>query len=71
MCDSSDKPVERLEQKQSKPQTLKKTVGLKPSEESLKLLDMQIGLTLIGQEGRERMAERIRLIRAKYKAKQE
>ena len=28
---------------------------------------MQIGLTLIGQQGRERMAKRIRIITDKYK----
>ena len=52
---------------QSEYQKLKETTNLKLNEEGQKLLDMQIGLTLIGQEGRERMAERIRLIYAKYR----
>ncbi|HLI87736.1 MAG TPA: hypothetical protein VKV37_03530 [Ktedonobacteraceae bacterium] len=55
------------EQFQSEYEKLKESAGLKLSEEGQKLLDMQIGLTLIGQQGRERMAERIRTIYAKYK----
>jgi hypothetical protein len=55
------------EQFQSEYQKLKENASLKLSEEGQKLLDMQIGLTLIGQQGRERMAERVRLIYAKYK----
>jgi hypothetical protein len=52
---------------QSEYQKLKDSAELKLSEEGQKLLDMQIGLTLIGQKGREQMAQRIRLIYAKYK----
>ena len=58
---------EHPEQFQEEYQKLKASAGFKLSEEGQKLLDMQIGLTLIGQQGRERMAERIRLIYAKYK----
>ena len=58
---------EQPEQFQAEYQKLKTSVGLNLSEEGQKLLDMQIGLTLIGQQGRERMAERIRVIYAKYK----
>lgn len=58
---------EHPEQFQSEYQKLKESAGIKLSEEGQKLLDMQIGLTLIGQRGREQMAERIRLIYARYK----
>jgi hypothetical protein len=58
---------EHPEQFQSEYQKLKASAGIHLSEEGQKLLDMQIGLTLIGQEGRRRMAERIRLIYTKYK----
>ncbi len=58
---------EHPEQFQSEYQKLKETSGIKLSEEGQKLLDMQIGLTLIGQRGREQLAERIRLIYARYK----
>lgn len=58
---------EHPEQFQAAYQKLKESSGITLSEEGQKLLDMQIGLTLIGQQGRERMAERIRIIYAKYK----
>ena len=38
-------------------QKLKESAGIRLSEEGEKLLDMQIGLTLIGQRGRERMGD--------------
>jgi hypothetical protein len=48
-------------------QKLKESVGLKLSEEGQKNLDLCIGLTLIGERGRDQLAQRIRLIHAKYK----
>ena len=36
-----------------------------PSEESRKQLDFAIGLALIGQKGREQIAERVRLLQEK------
>jgi len=58
---------ERPEQFASEYQRLKESAGIKLSEEGQKNLDLCIGLTLIGQRGREQMAERIRLIYDKYK----
>jgi hypothetical protein len=58
---------EHPKQFQSEYQPLKENVDIDLNEEDQKILDMQIGLTLIGQKGREQMAERIRLICAKYK----
>jgi hypothetical protein len=58
---------EHPEQFQSEYQKLKESAGLHLDEEGQKLLDMQIGLTLISQRAREQMAEHIRLIYAKDK----
>ena len=58
---------EQLEQIMSKYQSREEDDGLTLSKERQKLLDMQIGLTLIGQQGRELMAKRIRIITDKYK----
>lgn len=46
---------------------MKESAGIKLSEQGQKNLDLCIGLTLIGERGREQLAQRIRLIHAKYK----
>jgi hypothetical protein len=58
---------EHPEQFQSEYQKLKESASLNLNEEGQKNLDLQIGLALIGQSGREQMAERIRVIYAKYR----